>query len=394
MCTSSDLRVLHVAVDLDRRRGGTAQAPMSICRGLRQYGVDAEVVSVSIPGAERHSLIHEYPDVPAFEFRSSFPARFTNSFELRDWLEENVDNYDLVEIHEIFSFPPIYARQACVRRNVPYLLNTHGALIPSDLKKRRLLKLLFRRPFLKPLLRQAVALKAATPLEAEVMVTYGERTHKVVLPLPVEPLTGSGDGTRFRLKHGIPTDATVVTCMARIDPVKGIELLIGSLARLKAKFPKLWFLLVGTGRAEYLKSIEDRVAAEGMAGWTTIPGFLSGVDKGDALAATNLYVQLSYRENFCYTVAEALAAGLPCLLSDQIGLTPFVLAAGAGVACTPVQSDVDQALQTLLGSQGAWGELGRRGRKLFAESLSTKATIQQLIALYGRVVAQHPVHRV
>ncbi len=384
-----ELRILHVAVNVDRRRGGTAQAPMSLCRGLRRYGVEAEVVSVVVRGNEECSLTREYPDVPSLELPSSFPNRFTNSNALGEWLDDYVCEYDLVEIHEIFSCPPIFASRACVRNGVPYILNTHGGLIPSDLKKRRMLKFLFRKTFLQPLLRNAQVLKAATKFESDTMVTYGAQTAKAVVPLPVEPLITGGDGGRFRKSFGIPNDAVVVGCMARIDPVKGIDLLISALARLKQRFPKLWFLLIGSGNAEYVAKVTGMIRDQGLESWTTMPGFLSGVDKSDALASTQIYAQLSWRENFSYTVAEAMAAGLPSVLSDQIGLASQVTEVGAGYTCEPSVDNAERALSELLGQPQLWREMGERARMKFEKSLSQSATIESLIQLYSQVLGRH-----
>lgn len=383
---NTPIKVLHVGINFERRRGGGAQAPFSICSGLRARGVDAQVAAVYYPGNGQPLLTEDHPEIPAHLFPGSFPARFTNSRDIRVWLRDAVTRYDLVEVHEIFGFPPVYAARAAAAAGVPYLLNPHGSFFPGDLRKRALLKRLTRPFALRPMLRHATAIKAATQMEADQMVTYGERAEKVIVPLPAEALPGPGDGPRFRRAHGIPDGAVVALCVARFDRVKGLEALIDALAAVKQRVPQLWFVLAGSGEASYEASIRARVASVGMTGWSTLPGFLAGGDKTDAFAAAQFYAQFSLRENFSYTVAQALSAGLPCALSDQIGLAPMAVSAGAGRACPPTAEAIARLLGDFIAARAEWPGMRDKALRVFREQLAPDVTIDRLIALYERVI--------
>jgi glycosyltransferase involved in cell wall biosynthesis len=381
------LKVLHLAVNVERRRGGTAQAPLTVCRALRELGVDAHMACGITPGAQQQSLARDYPDVPTFELEGSFPSRFHASSKLRDWLYSEVGNYDLVEIHEMFSFPPNYGHGACVRRGVPYLLNTHGALNPSDLRKRKLLKFFYRRPFLIPLIRDAIGLKATTEYEIQTMRTYVKPPPVHLVPLPVEPPPG-GDGAAFRAKHGIPANAVVLGCVGRIDEQKALELLIPAFAAFRKAVPSAWLLLVGKGSPAYTASIQQLIAKEGVSDCTTMPGWITGVEKSNAMAAYDLYTQVSWRENFCIAVAEAMGIGKPCVVSDQVGLASNVLSAKAGYGCQTSVESVLASFTRAWSERHLWPELGRRGKQHFESELTISATTPRLIELYERILAR------
>ncbi len=382
------IRVLHVAVSLEKSRGGTAQAPLSLCRALREHGVDAQIASALSAETAETSLARSYPDIPVHEFPTSFPRRFTGSAGLRKWLASEVGKFDLVEIHEIFAFPPLLGRLACNRAKVPYLLNIHNALNPRDLQKRRWLKWIFRRPFLIPLIRDARGLKATSQYEVDTMVEYVRPPEIHTLPLPVECPMGGGNPNAFRQRFNIPSDAIVVGCVGRLDGQKALEVLIESFGRILKDYPKAWLLLVGRGTPEYTERLQQLADQHQARARCTFTGFLSGVDKSSAFLAIDLYAQVSWYENFCISVAEAMAMGRPCLVSDQVGLASDVLAAGGGFICKTSVTNVVTGLRTALDTRSTWAELGDRARNYFLRNLTIAATTPKLIEIYRKIIQE------
>ncbi len=381
------MRILHLAVSVEKRRGGTAQVPLSLCRGLRAHGVDAQLASALNPEFADSSVARAYPDVPIHEFPTSFPRRFTGSSGLRRWLSENVSSFDLVEIHEIFAAPPLYGHATCRKLGVPYLLNLHNGLNPRDLQKRKWIKLLFRHPFLIPLIRDAHGIKATSQYELDNMVHYVKPASLHMLPIPVEaPLTG-GDKAAFRAKWGIPPDAFVIGCIGRIDGQKALELLIEAFSLFVRDHPSAWLLMAGSGTTEYTNHIREYLSKHRVESRCTMPGFVSGLDKSSAFLAIDLYAQVSWYENFCIAVAEAMALGRPCLVSDQVGLAPDILAAQGGFCCKTTVSDILNGLNKAWGARPRAEVIGENARRYFNDHLTLSATTPRLIDIYERVLA-------
>lgn len=381
------MKILHLAVSVEKRRGGAAQVPLSLCRGLRSSGVDAQVAAAFNPQVADCSRTVEYPDVPIHQFPISFPTRFTGSSDLRRWLDANAGTFDLVEIHEIFAAPPLYGRASCRRAGVPYLLNLHNGLNPRDIQKRKWLKWLFRRPFLIPLIRDASGIKATSRFEVDTMVQYVKPAAVHVLPIPVETPPDGGDSVGFRAKWGIPPDAFVVGCIGRIDGQKALELLIEAFSRFLPDHPGAWLLLAGSGTVEYTQHIRSLIAQHQIEKRCTLPGFVSGVDKSSAFLSIDAYAQVSWYENFCIAVAEAMAMGCPCLVSDQVGLAPDVLAAGAGFTCKTTVADVHAGLLKVWEARPMRSEMASGGKRYFRENLTMGATTPRLIKIYEEVLS-------
>ena len=118
--------------------------------------------------------------------------------------------------------------------------------------------------------------------------------------------------------------------------------------------------------------------------WT---GFLAGDDKRAALAAAEAFVLPSYSENFGIAVAEAMAAGLPVVVSDQVAMHRDIASAKAGLVVRCDVGDLTEALLRLLGDAALRDSLGRRGKALVATKYSQAAVTRDVIDTYNRIAS-------
>ena len=77
--------------------------------------------------------------------------------------------------------------------------------------------------------------------------------------------------------------------------------------------------------------VRDWLQAAGLADYATFTGMLLGEEKLAALRDAQMFVLPSYSENFGLAVVEAMACGLPVVISDQVNIWREVAAAGAGL---------------------------------------------------------------
>ncbi len=111
--------------------------------------------------------------------------------------------------------------------------------------------------------------------------------------------------------------------------MKRLDLTIESFALVAQRLPSAHLAIVGPdgGVEAELRRLIDRL---GIADQVHLIGLLEGERLGTVYSAANLLVMLSQRENFGMAAAEALAFGVPVLLSEDVGLAIEVAAAGAG----------------------------------------------------------------
>lgn len=343
------MRILHVVDSLALQMGGTARAPLDLCAGLIERGHHVRLVATAAPQENYEHLAQDHPTVPTELFPRRFPHHNFRSPDLRRWLDANVEAYDLVEIHGVFSFVPLYAARACVRAGTPYTVRPHGSLDPFDLQNHALAKrVLGPSVFGRCLLGNARAVFLTSRTEADRVVTFGVQAPKSVASLPVPPPQDLGDGPAFRSDHGIPPDAVVILVLGRIHPKKGLQFLLPSLAALKESHPELWLLIVGAGEEKHMDSVDHLLRKHRMTTWTTRCPLLSGHPKQSAFAASDIFALPSLNENFGIVVVEAMYAGLPLVISSEVYIHDVVENGGVGIVCQPNISSCRSALAELL----------------------------------------------
>lgn len=380
---------LHCLFSYDNRLGGAVHAALNVCKYLAQGGWPVEAVASHAPGDEVAYLTENYPEFEAHRVPRGLPQRYFNAPALDGWLEGNLPRFEVADLHGVFVLTTARAARICRRVGKPYFVRSHGALDPFDLAKHSQLKRLLGPLYVRPLLRGAAGIICTTQLEADRLVTYGAQPARCVVSLPVPfASVSAAAGTAFRAQHGIPDDAPVVLFMSRVDYKKGLEFLIPALASAKREFPKLRFVLAGTGEAGFLTRIHQLLDQHGLRGWTTELGFVSGAAKQGAFSAANLFALPSLNENFGIVLVEAMSAGLPLLISDQVYIQKEVLEAGAGRMCTTSAASCTSTLVEMLRQPDRLAELGRRARALATENFGVAAATRGLVNIYNRALGR------
>src|ERR1035437_1592127 len=302
------IRTLHCICSFDNKLGGGVHAALNVCKYLALDGHPVETAATHDNADDTGYLVQKYPEVTCHKLKRSFPGRYCNSHEYVRWLRNNVRRFQIVEIHGIFTLSTYWAARICQQLSVPYLVRPHGSLDPFDLKKHALLKKALGPVFVRWLLKHSAGVVCTSKLEADLLVTYGAKPRRYILPLPVPLPETPGNGPAFRQRHKIPVDAQVVLFMSRVDYKKGLDFLIPALGRLKAECPKLWFVLAGTGETDFVAKVHSWIEAHGVRPFTTVTGFVTGQEKLDTLAAADIFALTSLHENFGIVIIEAMNA--------------------------------------------------------------------------------------
>jgi glycosyltransferase involved in cell wall biosynthesis len=177
----------------------------------------------------------------------------------------------------------------------------------------------------------------------------------------------------------------IILFLSRLDRKKGLDLLLPAFARVRKCVPSAALVLAGSGDAVFTTELEAQAQALGVSGDLLWTGFLSGGEKQAALADADVFVLPSYSENFGIAVVEALGAGLPVVISDQVGIYPEIAAAEAGLVVSCDADKVAVALCRLLADQNIRKAMGDRARLLARTTYGVAAVTSKLITSYNRV---------
>jgi glycosyltransferase involved in cell wall biosynthesis len=166
------------------------------------------------------------------------------------------------------------------------------------------------------------------------------------------------DATRRAL--GVPQDAPLIVCVARVQREKGQQVLIEALARLEPQTPAPWLLLAGGGD---LDAMREHARKHKLGERVVLPGMIDDIPA--LLAASDYFVLPSLTESFPNALVEAMQAGLPCIASRVGGVAEVLTHEQTGLLVEPSEvSQLAQALTRLLTDAELAARLGKQARSL------------------------------
>lgn len=290
---------------------------------------------------------------------------------------------DVVHCHEFRTVENLIVTPQAKRLNKPLVLSPHGTL--SLTTGRSALKKLWD-----SLLSSAVALRfdavvaLARPELDEVQSLwsrFGRRRFPAVFQIipngvdPAEYANLSGR-TEFRERYHLG-DRPVCLFMGRLHQRKGVHLLVEAFK--KADMPDARLVIAGPDE-EMLERLHP-LFDERMI----YTGYLDGAERLAALAAADVLALPAVGEGLPMVVLEAMAAGLPVIVSPGCNL-PEVAEAGAGLEVEATVESLVTALRQVLNDEAARRSMGVRAQRLVQERFNWDAVAEQTEALYQQLV--------
>jgi glycosyltransferase involved in cell wall biosynthesis len=376
------MKVLHVIPAIAACYGGPSKVVLDTCKALREAGIDAEIATTNADEDGDLVLPVKQPasidGVPVYFFRRHGSLRYKISWGLTRWLANNVRHYDLAHIHAVFSYSTSAAAFYARRAGVPYLIVPHGMLNPWPLRQNGLLKSVYLTAIERRNLTGAAAVHFAVDTELSNSVIKGRANLALpyVLDLPI--LVNSHAPLRAKPQ---------ILFLSRLDPKKGIELLIQVLIDLAQAGHEFEFVIAGSGAPPYEEHLKRMISASAkLAAATSFVGFVEGTDKMKLLQSSDLFVLPSFDENFGIAVTEAMAAGLAIIISDQINIHDEIEKAAAGLVVSRTLDSLCEGILKLLTDPELRAEMARNGRELVRNRFSPEAITQETIRVYEDVI--------
>ena len=380
------MRVLHVCSGLDPRAGGPPAVVLGLARAQAAAGAEVGVLStfqkdvdLSIVEALRAGGVRVEMVGPGI-------SRLLWHPRLKRSTVEAVGRADVVHIHAVWEEAQHQAAVVARRLGVPYLMMPHGMLDPWSLLQSRTRKRLYLGWRLRRDLGHAAALCFTTDSERDLVGPLGLRPPSIVEPLGLdlrefEHLPPEG---RFRSRFPALADRPIVLFLSRINPKKGLDLLVPAFAQ--ARTGDAMLVIAGPDQDGYRATVEKMIGQQSLTDRALFTGMLRGIERVEALVDADLFVLPSYQENFGIVVAEAMAAGCPVVISDQVNLHDQVTRAGAGAVVPTKVEAVAEQLTRLFADPGSRAEAGRKGRVFALEEYDWAKIALRWISHYRAVV--------
>lgn len=381
------MKILHVLPYLSPLYGGPTVVIAQMAAALSPHGVAIDVVATTAHGQVELDVPLDGPvfrdHARYFYFLRTHPKFWMFSWSLRQWLFRHVLDYDLVHVHGLFAYTTLPACAAARHFKKPYVITPHGVLDPWCLAHKWWKKYPYYHLLERGNLRQVSALHVTSAFEATGLAKLGFSEKNHVIPLCV-------DLPEYSVKFKPGKVSLNLLFLSRLDPIKGLPVLLEAIALIKMQFDvPVQLKIAGQGDKEYVFELHTLIKKLKISENVVFVGFLQGAAKSEALAEADIFVLPSYHENFGLAAAEALAAGLPVVLSDQVGIAQDVTKACAGTV-VPVNMPLLLA-EAIMKYRNLEARVisGANARKLAEKYYSKKHFGDALFRLYEVVLAQH-----
>lgn len=357
------LRMLHIIDSLSPEAGGPPECVRLLAKSYHALGAEIEVLCLDAPEAP---FLRDIP-CRVHALAQSYLGRFAFSFRLWTWLRNNASRYDGIVMHGIWSFPGIALCFAARRAGTPYGIFTHGALDPWFNRQYPLkyAKKWLYWPMQYAVLHHAAAVFFTGETERELARAgfWPNSWPEAVIPFGIyDPDEGADPGSQIEAFYGrLPQlrERRYLLFLGRLHEKKGCDLLVDAFARCAATAPDVDLVMAGPDQMGMQAALSARAAELGIADRVHWTGMLGGDLKWGALRDCDAFVLPSHQENFGITVVEALAAGRPVLISNQVNIWPEIEARQVGL----VGEDTASGTETLL---GRWFNLPAAEREAMA----------------------------
>ncbi len=387
-------RILHCITSVNPAGGGPIEGLKQLAAINTEHGHSVEVVSLDDPASPwvRDCPVRCHPMGPSFSSYHYSP-RFV------PWLRAHRHEYDVVIVNGLWQYTSFGVWRALHDTPTPYFVFPHGMLDPwfkRTYPMKHLKKWLYWPWAEYRVLRDATAVLFTCEEERrlarqsfwlykcdELVVSYGTRAP-----------TGNPETQRTLFLERFPhlRGKRCLLFLGRVHEKKGPDLLFRAFALLIKQLPadrmrNVHIVMAGPNDHAYGREMQALVASLGLTDRVTWTGMITGDLKWGAFHAADAFVLTSHQENFGIAVVEALACGVPVLISNQVNIWREIQQAGAGFVDSDDSAGAERMLEQWLTVDSAlWLRMRGAARKVFFECFEINRAAESLLRamqLYG-----------
>jgi len=335
-------KVLNVTVDFTKSSGGSA-----ISVGQFTRAIPAGVVSLTRLGdlSDSNSYSGTCVHIPVRDDYLGAAYSYLSKAN-GDRLRALIREAHLVICHKLFRYHAQVVMEECIAAGIPYMVVPHGGLDPYVFTYRRLQKTAWFALVGNRFFRHASGVIYASERE---MVKAASRVPfargHVINWYVQEPQQSSRDLCKARIwrRYGLKPGTRVYLMLGRLHSIKRIPEAVRAFQA--AQLPDSALLIAGADddySAQEITSFAQRIGASQVR--AIGPAYDN--DKDDLLGAADYSVNVSHKENYCYSVVEGLSYGAPAILTPGNDLAETLVADGCAFCCTGYDdSDLEDVLR-------------------------------------------------
>lgn len=300
-------------------------------------------------------IMEHWKKVPVYHNASEF-----GGLKL-DNLPNPFNSPDLVVFEGFYYMDDVRMAKKLKKQGIPYIIVVRGSLTRQAMHnhawlKKKIAHLLFFDAFVK----NAIAIQYLTEGEYKESIAHF-RTPYFIVP--------NGFDTPEQQKVSYFKSGIKSVFIGRLDMYhKGLDILLEVIQNSKELLQDVGFTLdiYGPRRYDFYK-IQEEIRTRGLGHIVSIHDEITGEKKRDILLQADLFILTSRLEGHPMGLIEALAYGLPCLVTRGSNMLEEIKAADAGWTCEGSRQDIEYALKKAISEKQLFPVKGKNARTLSIE---------------------------
>lgn len=350
-------------------------------------GTENGSIEVAGPECDKDELDwlkEQLPGIGFYLFTSMGRHAWITAPGMWRWLKKNGKKYEVIHIHGLFNPVSSFSARICRKRGFPYVIRPFGTLSRYTFSRNSWFKKPWFQLIDKPNLNGASGIHFTTEAEFSeadrLKIPFDEK--KFVIPPPYR-------GEFFSKKTSMEKfSEPVCLYMSRLHPKKNIEGLLQAWANVTNEIPKAKLRIAGSGEEGYVQTLHKRVQDLNLENSVQFEGFVTGDKKMNLLKKSWVFALPSHQENFGVAVLEAIAAGLPVVISPEVQLADFVKATDSGKVVSREPKEIAKAIIQLFKDEEYRNRMITSGPEEVKKSFSLEQVGRQLHEMYREVASR------
>lgn len=402
--------------------GGPIYSTYGLNKAIVKKGVNVTVYTTNA-GLEDRVLVNQELDIDGVKVTYFAYTRFFDFLSKAGWqfslplakaLKENVKNLDLIHINSLWNFPVAVSSHYCRKYKKPYIISPQGSLYLYALNKKYWRKLLYLYFISKRDLKSAAGIHYTTEDEAEkIHPLLVLKNAVIIVPngIDLSEFVNLPDKGILRKRYPYLKNKKIILFLGRIHWIKGLDILVKAFSKLVKERNDVHLLIVGGDEEGYGKKIKrlikdyrlnyrDSLPTEDLkTGNTksyddtqvTFTGMLTGREKLETLVGSDILILPSYLESFGISAVEAMACGIPTIISDKVGISKKVLQNRSGIVIKTNTESLYNGIQLFLNDKALRSQIEENARDFVARHYDINKIADKMIGIYRAIIDKKPL---
>lgn len=306
------MRILQVIPFFTASRGGSVVVLHNLSKQLVNRGHEVTIITTDFEFDENYAS-----NLNVMPFRcTSNLGLFLYSPRMREWLRENINDFDVLHLHNFRSYQNNLIQYFSKKYEIPYILQAHGSL--PRIAEKQSLKWIYDQVWGYRILHGASRFLAVSDIEMEqykAMKINQTRIDLIPNGLDIDCFKYLPKYGTFKRKISVDSNSKMILYIGRLHKIKGIDFLIRSFKILMNNRKNTVLVIAGPddGYGHELKTIVNDLGLNDSIRF--VQGYIKNVV--EAYRDADVLVYPSQYEIFGLVPFEAIMCGTPVIVTDN-----------------------------------------------------------------------------